>query len=329
MILKQTNFTSIASYLRAQGWLQAGEEVKTMTVPGSGNMNYVLRIDTGERSFIVKQAMPWVEKFPQVAAPRERLVVEHRFYEFISKQAALHTSMPGLIGFDGVHFILCLQDAGDMPDATAVYHQPGHLNGLHITTLVAYLNALHTLTLETDMLPFFANEEMRRLNALHIFEFPLMANNGFRLDEVQPGLEQIALPFKNDAKLKSAAAALKEAYLAAGPCLQHGDYYPGSWLVKETAVKIIDPEFCFAGGVACFDTAVMLAHLRMAGCAASLLEKVTALYTPVHDRCLLNAFTGIEMMRRIIGLAQLPLALSLTAKKELLAGAREMALQVI
>jgi 5-methylthioribose kinase len=327
MILKEANTAHLTVYLQAQGWLQAGEEVQTITVPGSGNMNYVLRIDTGQRTIIVKQARPWVEKYPQVAAPRQRLVVEHRFYEFVAAQAALQAFMPGLIGFDPVHFILCLQDAGDMPDATKVYQNPAYLTHAHIAALVGYLNTLHGLTLEPAVLPGFVNEEMRQLNALHIFEFPFSADNGFSLDAVQPGLQAIAAPYKNDESIKLAAAMLKETYLATGTCLQHGDYYPGSWLVKATAVKIIDPEFCFAGSMGCFDMAVLLAHLKMAGCASTLLEKATALYTPAYDPRLLQAFTGIEVMRRIIGLAQLPLSLSLTAKKELLAEARDMLLQ--
>jgi 5-methylthioribose kinase len=36
------------------------------------------------------------------------------------------------------------------------------------------------------------------------------------------------------------------------------------------------------------------------------------------DEKLLNQFVGVEILRRIIGLAQLPLSLSLETKKELL-----------
>jgi 5-methylthioribose kinase len=36
------------------------------------------------------------------------------------------------------------------------------------------------------------------------------------------------------------------------------------------------------------------------------------------DEKLLNQFVGVEVLRRIIGLAQLPLSLSLETKKELL-----------
>jgi len=41
------------------------EEVISMKKPGEGNMNVVLRIITNERSFILKQSRPYVEKYQQ------------------------------------------------------------------------------------------------------------------------------------------------------------------------------------------------------------------------------------------------------------------------
>ena len=48
-------------YLKAQGWLQEGEEITTVEIPGAGNMNFTLRIKTADRSFIVKQSRDYVE----------------------------------------------------------------------------------------------------------------------------------------------------------------------------------------------------------------------------------------------------------------------------
>src|SRR2546421_5684303 len=42
---------------------------------GEGNMNYTLRIGTSERSFVMKQARPWVEKYPHIAAPWDRALM--------------------------------------------------------------------------------------------------------------------------------------------------------------------------------------------------------------------------------------------------------------
>ena len=43
-----------------------------------------LRVQTAERSFILKQSRPWVEKYPAIPAPEERVLVEAAFYEPLS-----------------------------------------------------------------------------------------------------------------------------------------------------------------------------------------------------------------------------------------------------
>ena len=49
-------------------------------------MNCTLRVTTTRRSFILKQARPWVEKYPQIAAPVERARVEAAFYAAVADQ---------------------------------------------------------------------------------------------------------------------------------------------------------------------------------------------------------------------------------------------------
>ncbi len=99
----------------------------------------------------------------------------------------------------------------------------------------------------------------------------------------------------------------------------HGDFYPGSWLKTGEEIKVIDPEFCFYGRPE-FDLGVMQAHLLLAGEEENIFKNINEFYkkNTAFDEKLLQQFTGIEIIRRIIGLAQLPLTLSLQAKKELL-----------
>ncbi|MBK8314154.1 MAG: hypothetical protein IPL01_09085 [Acidobacteria bacterium] len=62
-----------------KGWLNTDERVISAGKAGEGNMNYTLRVETSDRSFILKQARPWVEKYPQVSAPWDRAIVEGSF----------------------------------------------------------------------------------------------------------------------------------------------------------------------------------------------------------------------------------------------------------
>jgi 5-methylthioribose kinase len=150
-----------------------------------------------------------------------------------------------------------------------------------------------------------------------------MVENGFDLDTVQPGLQQLAMRYKTDELLKQSVHRLGEVYLADGSTLLHGDYYPGSWLRTDTGPKIIDPEFCFYGPPE-YDLGVLIAHLLMANQPVSITGQILATYseTASLDDGLRQQFTALEVMRRLIGLAQLPLQLSLDQKENLLQNAR-------
>ena len=91
----------------------------------------------------------------------------------------------------------------------------------------------------------------------------------------------------------------------------HGDYFPGSWLRTSGGICIIDPEFCFLG-TAAFDVGVMLGHLFLARQTAALREGFLGLYAAsapggAEVGRLARRFAGVEIMRRLIGVAQLPL----------------------
>jgi 5-methylthioribose kinase len=137
------------------------------------------------------------------------------------------------------------------------------------------------------------------------------------------GLQLEAMLYKKDEGLKTIVKILGDKYLADGPYLLHGDYYPGSFLKTNSGVKVIDPEFCFYG-FAEFDLGVFIAHLKMTEQSQDLTDVVLLNYKKGtdFDEKLLNQFVGVEILRRIIGLAQLPLSLSLETKKELLKEAK-------
>jgi 5-methylthioribose kinase len=71
----------LEAHLLQRGLLDDGERVRSVSKAGEGNMNLTLRVVTSKRSFVLKQARPWVEKYPQIAAPVDRALVEIAFYE--------------------------------------------------------------------------------------------------------------------------------------------------------------------------------------------------------------------------------------------------------
>src|SRR5207237_1305710 len=115
---------------------------------------------------------------------------------------------------------------------------------------------------------------------------------------VTPGLGDAAHRLKADVGYREEVLALGSLYLNEGDCLLHGDFFPGSWLRSPEGIKVIDPEFCFFGPPE-FDLGVMLAHLYLAHQDASILKA----YSSAVDRELVVRFAGVEIMRRLIGVA--------------------------
>jgi 5-methylthioribose kinase len=323
----QHDKTTLQAYLSAHRFLQPGEELTDLEKAGEGNMNYVLRAKTNRRSFIVKQSRPWVEKYPQIAAPGRRAGIEGQFYHLIQKDEELQSLMPALLFTDEASNIIILEDLGVAADLTYIYGKEEILPESDLKTLVNLLSALHNRFSRQGSPEYIRNIEMRQLNHEHLFIFPLNENNGMDLDAIQAGLSALAIPYQRDEKYREAVRRLGDIYLADGNTLLHGDYYPGSWLSTATGVKVIDPEFCFFGPAE-FEVGVFCAHLLMAQQSIELMQQLFRQYRRPRDfdTALAVSFAGVEIMRRLIGIAQLPLQLTLEEKKALLAAAHTMVL---
>lgn len=316
---------SLEIYLKEQAWLKREEKIVALEKPGEGNMNFTLLIKTEERSFIIKQSRDYVEKYPQVAAPAERALREAEFYQLIAGVDQLKEKMPQLLGVDQQNHVLKLEDLGNSVDYTFLYQKDKYLEDHELQEIVAFAARLHqNININTTQ-KRLTNRNMRKLNHEHIFIYPYLENNGLDLDEILPGLGKIGEAFKKDHPLKDAVEKLGHRYLKDGNTLLHGDYFPGSWLKNKDGSKIIDPEFCFFGDVE-FEIGVMLAHLKMADQPEATVKKALNIYRELSsiDEGLCRKFMAIEILRRILGLAQLPLSLDLEERKALLNESRNI-----
>jgi len=313
--LDPTDISSLESYAKAQGFISADESLVSAKKAGEGNMNLTLRLVTDRRSFVLKQARPWVEKYPHIPAPDSRALVETAFYQAAAKRTTLRDAMPRLLASDPDARVLVLEDFGDAGDFTSLYSGE-HLSELDLDALVSYLVALHVRW--NSLSKIFANREMRALNHEHIFRLPLASDNGIDLEAFTDGLHAASERLKNDAAYVERVTKLGELYLADGDTLVHGDYFPGSWLRTADGVRIIDPEFCFVGSAA-FDIGVMIPHLYLANQPEDLIDRVFSNYgADASTAALARQFAGVEIMRRLIGVAQLPLGYGIERKRELL-----------
>ena len=302
----------VASYLESRGFLAKGERFLHCERAGEGNMNLTLRIHTSARRFILKQSRPWVEKFPEIEAPWERSQSELRFYERAKTIPGVAERMPTLIAGEGAARVLLLEDLADARDLTSLYSEPGEtLRDEEIDALAASLAALHAAT-RGSVGEEFANREMRALNHAHLFGVPLDPDNGLDLDALEGGLGAAAKDLMGDLRYRKAVTETADRYLRDGPCLVHADFFPGSWLRTREGMRVIDPEFSFPGDPE-VDLGCAVAHMALAQQPLAKAERFITAYSTEKsdlDAIRLARYAAVEVMRRLIGVAQLPLPAS-------------------
>ena len=238
--------------------------------------------------------------------------MEASFYSSVASIEAVAARMPRLLDFDEGQRVMLLEDLGETADFMRIYGA-GADRDLPLQSLCGWLSALHGSQFDRQTQRALENRGMRLLNHEHIFDLPLQADNGLDLDGLTAGLSAPARELKEHAQYAQAVNDLGQRYLGEGTSLLHGDFYPGSWVESENDVWIIDPEFCFFGPAE-FDVGVFVAHLLLAGKPLEYAFEVFACYDgPIgFSRHLALGFAGVEIMRRILGVAQLPLRADLS-----------------
>jgi len=286
-----------------------GAQVERVERPGDGNMNHVMRAFRADgTTCIIKQAPPYVAKYPSVAAPEDRLQAEAAYYAALTADEALAAQGPTVLHHLPEAHALLLSDLGPATDLTSAYAS-GVLSDTHLSALRAYLTRLHRLGAGLQ-LPA-VTQEMKQLNHAHIFHLPFQAEAPRALDEVVPGLEALRVEVLQQPGLVDAIAAWGAYYLEAGDTLLHGDFYPGSWIQTDDGLKVLDAEFAHLGDPA-FDHGVLVAHLALIAPNDPRLDPLRKA-SPEGT----SSFAGIEILRRLFGVAQLPLRHDLDVRSQL------------
>lgn len=342
------NREAVADVLSRMAILQTGESIERMGIAGPGNMNLVLRVTTSQRTLIVKQSRPWVEKYPAIEAPEDRIFAEIEFYQLVSSIPDVAARMPGFLGHDGEMHLMVMEDLGASADYGHVYASQEHQD-LPIVSACEWLASLH---LEArDVLRQkrtgvqIGSESLRRLNHEHMFVIPFQVGGSLDLDSITPGLARLRNHICDESALITKIRNLGQVYLkpdtsdghAAKSSLLHGDYYPGSWLHTSDGLRVIDAEFCFIGPVE-FDLAILKAHIVLSGGDLNDVRSVDRVYRQALagntsldsasvdsvDSNLVHGFMGVEVLRRLLGVAQLSVPDDLALKTRMIETAVEL-----
>lgn len=302
---------NLSAYLRERGLLAPGEEARVEPA-GEGNINWVRRVRVGARSFVLKQARPALERFPEYRVATERILFEARYYETVAPLDSADIC-PRVLDFDAPQRVLVLEDLGDAERLDHALARGADARQA-LCALAGFLGTVHAATRDAQLAARFANVEMQRIHGDHIFVLPFRAND-FPLS---PPLRRRAEGIRRDAALVARIDAAYARYLEPRGALVHADPQGGNVLLAPEGPKLIDPEIAHMGDPA-FDLGILLAHVWIpaiargsARAADPALRALWSAYASAHGVSALPDFAdaaryaGIEMLRRTLGAARVP-----------------------
>jgi 5-methylthioribose kinase len=248
--------------------LGSNPETWRMREVGDGNLNLVF-IVTGEKgAVVIKQALPYLRCVGETwALPLDRAYFENealseaakfvphllpKLYHYDAKLAAIVMEFlsPHIIlrkGFiQGIRYPRLAGDIGEFMAQTL------------FKTSDLYLDAA---TKKARMAIFCRNTELCKITEDLVFTDP------YRIAKLNrwttPQLDDIALQFRQDGPLKTAAQRLKLKFLTSAEALIHGDLHSGSIMATPEDTRVIDPEFAFYGPMG-FDVGAVIGNLLLA-----------------------------------------------------------------
>ncbi|MGI9591526.1 MAG: hypothetical protein ACR2P8_09165 [Myxococcota bacterium] len=302
---------NLPDYLKNKGFLTLDEPVSVEKV-GDGNINWVRRVRAGAESWVVKQARPALERFPEYRASTERIVFEARFYQTVAPFDDAQVC-PRVVRFDPEQRVLVLEDLGDVERLDAALARGAEVLAA-ATRLARLLGTVHRGSADGALAEQFANDEMRRLHGDHIFHLPYR-DNDFPLST---RVAARAAELRADTALVATIDAAYARYLEPRGCLLHGDVQPANVLLPAAGPKLLDAEIAHVGDPA-FDVGQLLGHLLLPAAARGepaaagpALAATWQAYAVAWDGAppfpLGEAarYGGIELLRRTIGAARVP-----------------------
>ncbi|WP_405279484.1 S-methyl-5-thioribose kinase [Cobetia sp. Ld8] len=243
---------------------------------GDGNINYVYRVCTPDRSasVIVKQGLPWVriigESWP-LSLVRVRIEAETLQFE----ADCAPDLVPALYHFDEARSAIVMEDIGDHRNLRHAFLERASLPRLGeqmgrflATTLYRSSDLALDAHDKKARVARFINPDQCKITEDLFFIDPFCDHER---NSINPALRADAEALWQDAALKVEVAELKQRFLSAPEALLHGDLHAGSIFVREDSTKVIDPEFGFFGPAG-FDIGSWLAALWLAACAHTELE---------------------------------------------------------
>jgi 5-methylthioribose kinase len=216
-----------------------------------GNINLIFRVGDGERSVLVKQALPHSWRYPEFKLPVERAELEHEMLQLESRYCPEQTLR--VYHFDQPNHILVVEDLNQH-----LVMREGMMRRIKYPLLARHIGmfAARTLFYTSDlflpsaekkiMQPRFMNPVMRKLQEDLVFTQPYRPHPNNRWTRID---DSWVNDIYADDMLRSEMFLLKERYMTHAQALIHNDLHSGSIMLNPNETKVIDPEFAFFGPI--------------------------------------------------------------------------------
>ena len=260
----------LCAWVKANTTLFHPDEKLTAAEIGDGNVNLVYRVSNlrGDRSVIVKQALPYLkisgESWP-LTLDRNRLE-----YEAMALQAKHNGSyIPALYHRDGERALFIMEDCGSMEVVRHGLMQgrtyprlPGQLGSYLANALYFTSDFGMEAKAKKARVAEFINPELCDLTERLVFTDPYYdaASNDIHAP-IRPSAESLW----KDAGLLAEIDWLRFRFMNKPEALLHGDLHTGSIFATADGCKVFDSEFAFYGPIG-FDLGVLVANLIIHSC---------------------------------------------------------------
>ena len=307
--------------------------VRAVDEVGDGNLNLVFRVRGPASSVVVKQALPYLKAAGrQWPLTRDRAHIEADAIAIHSRYAP--GLLPGIVYFDQAQAAIVLEDLDGyrswrdiLIDGDPSPAVPAQIGWYSAAILMGTANLAAG---ERDQLRHrFGYSELCLVTEDLVFTAPFTGAASNRYDDELTGLVRA---LRRDRQLRMAVSGLLSAFKTRGETLIHGDLHTGSVLVREQRARVIDLEFAYYGPVG-FDPGMLLANLALAYIAheasgdlefcAMVVKYAREYWSALAAGCRqqwstdefschqflstliadAGRFAGVEMIRRIVGLA--------------------------
>jgi 5-methylthioribose kinase len=314
MTLTESN---VFEYLQDRFPLAAGpaEAARRVEAAGDGNINWVRRVSTDESSFIVKQAGPALEKFPEYAVSPDRILEEARYFGTVARHDT-ESVCPAIHFVDADHHVIVLEDLGRAERLDAALRRGADTTEA-LCRIARFLGRIHAATQEPEVLLQFPDparaDGVLQLHFDHIFRLPFEPNEFPLSPAVRAAADEVAA---DEALLRRVAHT--ESASRVRTAVIHGDVQPTNILLTPRGAVLLDAEIAH-GGAPSFDLGLLFAHVVLCCAAQQRLAETPAHVAPVWQAYVeadergplcsfgdVAAVAGVEMLRRTLGAARVP-----------------------